>query len=128
MSEPDITKWRRYADQAKSGEIYLDDEAAARECLTACDKFIQDYTDLLRSAQNAQRVSGFGDFSMADDLTALFRSQATGEADSIDSVIIESIDVVKEMREVMLLSLNRITGQVVDHAAQISGVTNELGG
>ncbi|WP_068064311.1 hypothetical protein [Nocardia xishanensis] len=128
MSEPNITQWRKFADQAKSGEIYLDDEAAARECLTACDKFIQDYTDLIRSAQNAQRVSGFGDFSMADDLAALFRSQATGGTDSIDAVIIESIDVVKEMREVMQLSLNRITGQVTDHSAQISGITNELGG
>ncbi|MFI2478225.1 hypothetical protein [Nocardia xishanensis] len=128
MSEQQNSQWSKFLDQARAGDLYLDSEEAANACLAACDQLIKDYEALSENVVDAQRVSGFGDFACADDLAVLFRSQATGENDSIDAVIAETVKVVQEMREIMQLSLNRITGQVVDHAAQISGITTELGG
>ncbi|WP_431957158.1 hypothetical protein [Nocardia lijiangensis] len=124
----DSTQWRRFADQARAGELYLDSEVAVTECLTACDQMIADYQLLLNYAQNAQRVTGFGDFKIADDLAKLFLLQATGDDSSIDAVIRESIEVVKDMREVLQISFKRLTGQDYVNAAQIDSATGELGG
>ncbi|MEV6389843.1 hypothetical protein [Nocardia xishanensis] len=127
MAEQVASQWRKFADQAKAGELYLDSEPAARECLTACDNLIREYSDLLVVAQRAQRVGGFGDFNIADELRDVFLDQATGDANSIDAVILETINVVKDMREVMLISLNRVTGQDAEQGAQISSVASDLG-
>ncbi|WP_431968080.1 hypothetical protein [Nocardia sp. bgisy134] len=126
MSEQDLSQWQRFADQARAGDLYLDKDAATA-CLTACDGLLAAYDGLFTFTRNAARVSGFGDFNIAGELAALFLKQATGESDSIDAVVLESIKVVQAMREIMQISMDRIEEQVVDHASQIAGVTNELG-
>lgn len=126
MGGNESAKWSMLAEQARSGELYLDDEAVARECLAACDQRIADLEGLIQLATVAQRVSGFGDFDMGRSLEAGFRGQAVGEPNSIDQVILDHIDTVKNMREVMALSIKQLTGQDVDNAGEI-GSTDPTG-
>ncbi|MFE9327038.1 hypothetical protein ACIHDR_36180 [Nocardia sp. NPDC052278] len=128
MSEDDIAQWRKFAGQARTGELYLDDEAAARQCLTACDDRINDLNAMLTYANAAQNVSGFGDFNMANDLVKMFKGQATGENNSIDVIIREHIEVVKDMGQIMALSIKRITGQDVTNSTYFNTNTESLGG
>lgn len=127
MSQSDVAQWARFAEQAKSGELYLDSEEAARQCLVACDQRLNDLQDMLIQAQAAQRVSGFGDFHMADDLVKMFKGQATGEANSIDAIIREHIEVVKDMGEIMALSIKRLTGQDVTNSVYFNTNTESMG-
>ncbi|MET8871780.1 hypothetical protein [Nocardia sp. NPDC004604] len=128
MSGDDIAQWRKFADQARSGELYLDDEQAARACMTACDERITTLEDMLVFAQRAQNVSGFGDFHMADDLAKMFKAQASGENNSIDAIIREHIEVVKDMGHIMALSIKRITGQDVTNSINFNTNTGSMGG
>ncbi|MBF6068906.1 hypothetical protein [Nocardia farcinica] len=126
MSEHTISQWQQFRDQARAGELFLDDAAAAQACRDACDEFAQAYADLLVAAQRAQRVSGFGGFKIADELADLFHKQATGEPGSIDQVILDAIAVVKDMREVMQLSIDRLTEQDSLNACQVSAAAVDL--
>ncbi|WP_345496969.1 hypothetical protein [Nocardia callitridis] len=101
----------------------MDDEQVARQCLAACDQRIQDLEDLGFLADRTKSVAGFGDFEMADALAGGFLGQATGENNSIDQIISDHIEVVKNMREVMALSIKRLTGQDVTNAADFTAGT-----
>ncbi|MEV0295401.1 hypothetical protein [Nocardia sp. NPDC050710] len=127
MSDSEVAQWQKFAEQAKSGELYLDSEEAARQCLDACDKRITELDGLLRLAQQAQFVSGFGDFNMANDLVKQFKGQASGEANSIDKIILEHIEVVKDMGEIMALSVKRISGQDVINTVHFNTNTGSMG-
>ncbi|WP_280335076.1 hypothetical protein [Nocardia wallacei] len=126
MSGEEVAKWQQLAEQARSGELYLDDEAVARECLAACDQRLIALDDLLNTARQTQHVSGFGDFDMGHALESGFLKQATGDPNSIDQIIRDHIDTVKNMREVMALSIKQLTGQDVDNAGEI-GSTDPTG-
>ncbi|WP_109529901.1 MULTISPECIES: hypothetical protein [Nocardia] len=127
MSESDIATWEQFAAQARAGELYLDSEEAARQCLTACDQRIQDLRDMARYVRQTQNVSGFGDFDMANDLAGMFEKQASGEDNSIESVINNHMEVVKDMGEIMALSIKRITGQDVTNTANFNTNTEAMG-
>ncbi|MGV9544609.1 hypothetical protein ACWDSF_25090 [Nocardia beijingensis] len=127
MSEDNASIWSRLAGQAKAGELYLDDQNAALLCAQACDSRIAELQSLRSLAGNAQNVSGFGDFKMADDLVKKFLKQASGDPNSIDQIILEHIETVKNMREVMAISFKRITGQDIENAAQIANATGNPG-
>ncbi|MGQ4599242.1 hypothetical protein [Nocardia sp. R6R-6] len=127
MSEGNASFWSRLVGQARAGALYFDDENAAYHCAKACDQHILDLEELLLAARRTQNVSGFGDFNMAHDLEKKFVKQATGEANSIDQVILEQIETVKNMREVMAISFKRITGQDIENAAQIANATEQPG-
>ncbi|MFC6011021.1 hypothetical protein [Nocardia lasii] len=125
MSEQ--TAYSQLLAQAKAGEVYLDDEAAAYHCYKACDLRLSDLRELLTLARNAERVTGFGDFNIGRDLEKKFLLQATGEPNSIDAVIRKDIEVVKELREVFEISFRRITGQDVANADALAYPTEQLG-
>lgn len=127
MDKDSIAHWEEFAAQARNGELYLDDEAAARACITACDLRLSELSDLMQWAQRARNVSGFGDFDMANDLAGQFLGQATGEDNSIDKIILEHIEVVKDMGEIMALSIKRITGQDVTNTANFNTNTEAMG-
>ncbi|MGK8555786.1 hypothetical protein [Nocardia gipuzkoensis] len=127
MSEEDASVWSRLVGQARAGELYLDDENAAYQCAKACDQRIADLEAILRLTSRTQNVSGFGDFEMARALEDKFLKQATGDANSIDEVILEQIETVKNMREVMAISFKRITGQDIENATQIANTTDQQG-
>ncbi|MBF6173743.1 hypothetical protein [Nocardia blacklockiae] len=126
MADEDVAKWQKLAEQARSGVLYLNDEAVARECLAACDQRLTDLNDLATIGNITQRVSGFGDFDMGRALESGFLKQATGEPNSIDQIIRDHIETVKNMREVMALSIKQLTGQDVDNAGEI-GATDPAG-
>ncbi|WP_406281643.1 hypothetical protein OH799_17380 [Nocardia sp. NBC_00881] len=126
MSEDNATLWGRLASRARSEELYLDDENAAYQCAKACDDRIADLQAIRRFTAVTQNVSGFGDFKMADNLIKKFLKQATGEDHSIDQVINEHIETVKNMREVMAISFKRITGRDIENAAQIANTTEQV--
>ncbi|MBB5912491.1 hypothetical protein BJY24_001358 [Nocardia transvalensis] len=115
MSAEDATKWKGLADQARAGEVYVDDEAVARECLKACGDRLNQLNDTLKEIRRTQTVSGFGDFTMADDLAKKFTEQGT----DIETSLREHIETVKNMQEVFRLSLSKIVGQDVDNAGNI---------
>lgn len=121
------TAFSQLLGQAKAGEVYLDNEAAAYNCFKACDKRLDDLRELLTLARNVQRVSGFGDFNMGRDLEKKFLAQATGEPNSIDAVIQKDIEVVKELREVFQISFQRITGQDIANANALDYTSEQLG-
>ncbi|WP_039800288.1 hypothetical protein [Nocardia araoensis] len=127
MTVDNVGQWRRLADQARAGELYLDDEQVALQCFSACEQRLREINDLRTYASNAQSVSGFGDFDMASKLVAKFLKQATGDSNSIDQIIREHIETVKNMREVMAISFKRITGQDIESAAQIANTTDRVG-
>ncbi|MET7772820.1 hypothetical protein [Nocardia sp. NPDC005366] len=127
MGGVDKLNWETFAQQTRSGDLYLDSEEVARECLTACENRLEDLRDMLTYAQYTQNVSGFGDFNMGDDLVKMFKGQATGEDNSIDKVIREHIEVVKDMGEIMALSIKRITGQDVTNTTHFNTNTEAMG-
>ncbi|MEU7764236.1 hypothetical protein AB0B25_03825 [Nocardia sp. NPDC049190] len=127
MGDDNEGLWRRLADQARGGELYLDDENAAFHCAKACDQRIADLESLRRLTARTQNVSGFGEFKMAHDLERKFLKQAAGEDNSIDKVILEHIETVKNMREVMAISFKRITGQDIESATRIANTTEQAG-
>ncbi|MEV6323104.1 hypothetical protein AB0M45_18185 [Nocardia sp. NPDC051787] len=69
-----------------------------------------------------KNVSGFGDFDMAKALQGKFISQGH----DLDTAIREEIEMVKDMQEVMRLSLSRLVGQDVDNAGNIVSGTQSL--
>ncbi|AHH15076.1 hypothetical protein NONO_c02610 [Nocardia nova SH22a] len=120
MGAEETSKWQNFAGQARSGDLYLNDEAAARECLAACDARLLDLENLRNTVALTKRVSGFGDFDMGRALEEVFKKQAAGEPNSIDEVIKDNIEIVKNMREVMAQSIKILTGQDVDNTGQIN--------
>ncbi|MEU2035112.1 hypothetical protein [Nocardia amamiensis] len=114
--------WQKLAAQARAGELYLDDEEAARACLSACAQRIEELEGMAVLAQQAENVSGFGDFDMARALEAKFRSQAIGADHSLKEVIEHDIEVVKDMCDVMAISIARITGQDYTNSAAITAI------
>ncbi|MGK8489854.1 hypothetical protein [Nocardia asiatica] len=127
MSEANAGMWSRLAGQARAGELYIENQEVAFACAKACDQRIKDLQDLVIVTQDVQNVSGFGDFEMAAHLVNKFMKQATGEAHSVDQVILEHIETVKNMREVMAISFKRITGQDIENATQIASTTDQVG-
>ncbi|MFF9541948.1 hypothetical protein ACF1BU_38795 [Streptomyces sp. NPDC014724] len=126
MTDQATSAWRSFVEQARSGELYLDPDVA-KESLVACDELLLAYDGLVEYAYDAQRVGGFGAFGIADELADLFHKQATGEPDSIDQVILDTIAVVKDMREIMQLSIDRLTEQDSLNAGQVSSAAVDLG-
>ncbi|WP_280244478.1 hypothetical protein [Nocardia abscessus] len=127
MSEDNAALWSGLASRARAGELFLDDENAAYHCAKACDQRIADLQGMRRFTAGAENVSGFGDFDMADKLVGKFLKQATGDPNSIDQIIQEHIETVKNMREVMAISFKRITGQDIENATQIASTTDQVG-
>lgn len=126
MVDDNVAQWRRLADQARAGELYLNDEQVALQCFAACDQRLTEINELRTYVRNAENVSGFGDFNMASKLVGKFLKQATGDPNSIDQVIREHIETVKNMREVMAISFKRITGQDIENATQIASTTEQV--
>ncbi|UAK35038.1 hypothetical protein K8O92_15160 [Nocardia asteroides] len=126
MSEDSAALWSGLAGRARAGELYLDDENAAYNCAKACDQRLADLQEMRRFIAVAQNVSGFGDFVMADQLVGKFLKQATGDPNSIDQIILEHIETVKNMREVMAISFKRITGTDIENAAPIANATEQM--
>ncbi len=125
MAENDLSIWQQRATDARSGDLYLDDEQVARDCLAACNKRIEDLQDMNTYVLQAQAVSGFGDFDMGHVLEGVFKSQATGNDNSIDKVITDHIETVKSMREVMAISLARLSGQDYTNASTLNGIIDQ---
>ncbi|MFF7944180.1 hypothetical protein ACFZC5_31130 [Nocardia gamkensis] len=126
MIEGNVSVWGRLASQARAGELYLDDENAAYLCAKACDERITALQAMRDFTRNLENVAGFGDFKMADDLVRKFLKQASGEENSVDKVILEHIETVKDMREVMAISFKRITGQDIENATQFANTTEQV--
>lgn len=126
MSEDNASVWSRLASQARGGELYLDDENAAYLCAKACDQRIADLEAVRDLSRRVQNVSGFGDFEMAQGLENKFMKQGTGDNNSIDQIILEHIETVKNMREVMAISFKRITGQDIENATQFANTTEQV--
>lgn len=120
MAGAESAQWQQLAEQSRSGDLLLDNESVARECLKACDQRLTDLQGMLDLARLAQAVSGFGDFDMGHALEGGYLKQATGEPNSIDQVVKDHIETVKNMREVMAQSVKHLTGQDVGNAAQIA--------
>lgn len=127
MSDDYQSEWRQFAEQARAGELFFNDEEAARQVLRACNQRIEDLRNILRLAMNTRNVSGFGDFEMADILADKFLKQATGTDDSLDTIINRDIEVVQDMREIMAISIARLTDQDYTNAASITAIIDSVG-
>ncbi|MBF6145476.1 hypothetical protein [Nocardia nova] len=125
MASSDLSAWQQRVAEARSGDLYLDNEQVARECLAACNKRIEDLQDLHIYVLRAQSVSGFGDFDMGHMLEGQFKLQATGDDNSIDKIVEDHIETVKNMREVMAISLARLTGQDYTNSTTLNGIIDQ---
>ncbi|MFF2085340.1 hypothetical protein ACFVVM_16305 [Nocardia sp. NPDC058176] len=124
MSE--TTAYSALLDKVKAGEVYLNDEAAAYHMFKACDQRLSDLRDILGITRRVQNVSGFGDFQMGKDLEKKFLTQATGEPNSIDAVVLKDIEAVQQLREVFSLSFKNITGKDIENANAIDYTTGQV--
>uniref|UniRef100_UPI00082B8C25 hypothetical protein n=1 Tax=Nocardia lijiangensis TaxID=299618 RepID=UPI00082B8C25 len=106
---------------------YLDDEAAARNVIAACTQRLDDLNELRKLARRCENVSGFGNFDMADVLAGKFRKQASGTDNSIDSIIAKDVEVVKDMRDIMAISIARLTNQDYTNSAAITAIIDSVG-
>ena len=120
MSETNTDLWKQLAEQARAGELYVEDEQVALSFGKACDQYILELEQMAFDAQQTLYVAGFGDFPMADLLVDQYLAQATGTENSIDAVLGEHIEVVKNMREVMKASFVRLTGQEWENTAALT--------
>ncbi|MGV9821444.1 hypothetical protein [Nocardia xishanensis] len=127
MSEQSASPWRSFAQQARAGELYLDDEKAARQVIAACKQRLDDLDNLLVLAKRCENVSGFGDFDMADVLAGKFYKQATTADNSIDAILRKDIEVVKDMRDIMAISIARLNGQDYTNSAAITAIIDSVG-
>ncbi len=59
---------------------------------------------------------------MAKQLQQKFLEQATGTDNSIDAVIADNVEVVKNMREVRAISIARLTGQDYTDAQAVNSI------
>ncbi|WP_305779221.1 hypothetical protein [Nocardia nova] len=125
MAGSDLNAWQQQAVAARAGELYLDDEQVARECLAACNKRIEDLENMNLLIGQVKTVSGFGDFDMGHMLKGQFKLQATGDDNSIDKIISDHIETVKNMREVMAISLARLTGQDYTNSTTLNGIIDQ---
>ncbi|MGW5574303.1 hypothetical protein ACWEVD_24165 [Nocardia thailandica] len=124
MTDP--TPYSNLLQQAQSGQIYLNNEAAAFHMFKACDQRLSDLREILNIAARTQSVSGFGDFQMGKDLETKFLVQATGGTNSIDTVIRANIEAVKQLREVFSISFKRITGKDIENANALDYTTEQV--
>ncbi|MEV0343063.1 hypothetical protein AB0H49_28980 [Nocardia sp. NPDC050713] len=127
MAEETQSPWRRLAEQARAGELYLDDEVAASQVIGACKQRLDDLEALRRLAGQCENVSGFGDFDMADVLAGKFRKQAIGTDSSIDAIIAKDVEVVRDMRDIMAISIARLRGQDYTNSAAITAIIDSVG-
>ncbi|MFG3702932.1 hypothetical protein ACGF5C_34495 [Micromonospora sp. NPDC047620] len=125
MTSEDLAAWQQQAAAARAGELYLDDEAVARECLAACNKRIDDLEQTAKLVQQVENVSGFGDFDMARQLEDKFKTQASGTDNSIAEVIKDHLETVRNMQEVMAISLARLTGQDYTNASTLKSIVDQ---
>lgn len=124
MTQP--TPYSRLVEQTKSGEVYLNDEAAAFHMYKACDTRLTDLQKLLNVAQRVQNVTGFGDFDIARQLETKFRAQAVGEPNSIYEVILQDIEAVKQLREVFAISFKRLTSTDIENANAMDYISEQV--
>ncbi|OBA53442.1 hypothetical protein A5780_26785 [Nocardia sp. 852002-20019_SCH5090214] len=121
----DLTTWQQRAAEARAGDLYLDDEQVARDCLAACNKRIEDLEDMNILVDRVKMVTGFGDFDMGHMLEGQFKLQASGDDNSIDKIVADHIETVKNMREVMAISLARLTGQDYTNSTTLNGIIDQ---
>ncbi|MFG3519880.1 hypothetical protein ACGF5S_06405 [Nocardia nova] len=62
---------------------------------------------------------------MGHMLEGQFKLQATGDDNSIDKIISDHIETVKNMREVMAISLARLTGQDYTNSTTLNGIIDQ---
>ncbi|TCK00479.1 hypothetical protein [Nocardia alba] len=122
----DTTAYSTLLSQARAGEVYLNDEAAAYHMFKACDQRLVDLDKILITSQRAQNVSGFGDFDIARQLEGKFRAQAGNDPNSIYEVILKDIEAVKQLREVFSISFKRIAGKDIENANALDYVTGQV--
>ncbi|WP_278261859.1 hypothetical protein [Nocardia sp. AG03] len=122
----DRTVYSSLLDQAKAGEVYLNDEAAAYHMFKACDDRLSDLREILGITRRVQNVSGFGDFQMGKELESKFLAQATGEDNSIDAVVLKDIEAVQQLREVFSISFKRVAGKDIENANALDYVTEQV--
>lgn len=127
MAEETASLWQRFSEQARAGELYLDDEAAALNVIAACTQRLNDLNELRKLARRCENVSGFGRFDMADMLAGKFRKQATGTDNSIDSIITKDVEVVTDMRDIMAMSIARLKNQDYTNSATITAIIDSVG-
>lgn len=110
------TPYSELLAQARGGEVYLNNEAAAYHMYKACDQRLTDLQGMVDFSRRTQNVTGFGDFDMARALEAKFRAQAIGDPNSLYEVLMKDIEAVKQLREVFSISFTRLTGQDIETA------------
>ncbi|MEV0435388.1 MULTISPECIES: hypothetical protein [Nocardia] len=112
--------------QAKAGEVYLNDEAAAFHMYKACDDRLTVLREILGITRRTQNVSGFGDFQIGKDLEKKFLVQATGDPNSIDAVVMKDIEAVQQLREVFAISFKRLTSTDIENANAMDYISEQV--
>ncbi|MEV0105880.1 hypothetical protein AB0H42_05995 [Nocardia sp. NPDC050799] len=110
--EDSITQWQFLSDQAKAGQLYLE-ESVAVGCRTAIEAQIGVYQECLQGIGQMARVSGLGEFACGQELARLLGLKAvdsTGDGDLATSLR-DHIQVLKLMADTIQVSLDRVQEQ-----------------
>ncbi|BDU09235.1 hypothetical protein [Nocardia cyriacigeorgica] len=121
--EQDITLWRRLADEAKSGQLFLDD-SVAKGCKTAIDDQIDVYVEALNGIEAMSNVTGLGEFECGKELARLLGLKAVDPAGDGDlaTSLRDHIEVLKLMGDTIQVTLDRLQDQDSTNSQGYNGV------
>ncbi|MBF6097215.1 hypothetical protein IU438_06635 [Nocardia cyriacigeorgica] len=121
--QDDITLWRSLADQAKAGQLFLDD-AVAKSCRSAIDDQIGVYQECIEGIESMARVTGLGEFECGKELARLLGLKAidpTGDGD-LSTALRDHIEVLKLMGDTIQVTLDRLQEQDSANSQGYNGV------
>ncbi|CCF66138.1 hypothetical protein [Nocardia cyriacigeorgica] len=121
--DAEISRWQYLADQAKSGNLYLDD-AVARSCRTAIDDQINVYTECLAGIERMANVTGLGDFECGKELGRLLGLKAFDPAGDGDlaTALRDHLKVLALMGDTIQVTLDRLQEQDSTNSQGYNGV------
>ena len=118
----DPGEWKRLLDSANGGELSLDPEVG-RGLDKVCDDQIDRLNAVLEKIDVISRITGFGDFNSSKTLETKFSETASGTDRSLDTVIKQHIESVKNVKQVVAQAIANFVAQDQARASQFAQVT-----
>ncbi|WP_280235573.1 hypothetical protein [Nocardia cyriacigeorgica] len=104
----DPQQWRNLLDEANAGRLALDPEVG-KGLDVVCDNYLSKLDDLVDKASLVAYVDGFGTFPSGVALQEKFTLKGSGDAQSIDTILMEHIETVKLIKQVVAKSIANLT-------------------
>ncbi len=112
--------WTQLKAAAVNGQLRLE-PGTAEKAAGLCTDLIEKLAGHIRDAHNLVMQSGMGDCLIGNQLSKKFNDKATGESNSIVSVLQQHQDVLRQMADTYLEAGHAFTAQEEANAAALKG-------